>query len=328
MRILIVGGAGYIGSALTKLLLEKGQIVTVLDLLIYGDIAIREFYTNSNFELIRADFRDAETLSYAAASVDVMIHLGAIVGDPACSLDNELAIDLDMLATKTVAEVARECKVKRLVLSSTCSVYGCGENFLTEDSPLRPLSSYAKAKIASEWILQSMEGINFVILRFGTIFGLSGRPRFDLVLNILTAKAVKERVVPVFGGNQWRPFLHVEDAAKALLLVIEKGKNNEIYNVAAENRQIIDIGRIVANETGAELQETKSREDERNYKVNFDKIAKLGFKPSWTLKEGIHQVAQAILAGLDYQNPLWNNEKHLKSIGIEKLRKNYENSLC
>ena len=183
-KILVIGGAGYIGSALLPFLLKRGYKVRLLDLLMYGTEPIQGFLEHPNLEVMQADFRQVDKVVQAMNGVDAVVHLGAIVGDPACAFDEKLTIEVNLMATRMVAEVAKACGVRRFVFASTCSVYGAGDEILNETSPLNPVSLYAESKIASERILHPMAEDSFspTLLRFGTIYGFSGRVRFDLVV--------------------------------------------------------------------------------------------------------------------------------------------------
>ncbi|MDX1524073.1 MAG: SDR family oxidoreductase, partial [Anaerolineae bacterium] len=222
-KVLVIGGAGYIGSALVERLLELGYEVRVLDLLVYGDQAISAFYNHPNFSLIEGDFRNTGTVIGAATGMDAIVHLGAIVGDSACDIDHDLTIEVNLKATRTIAQVGQACGVKRLVFASTCSVYGANDAIVDECSTLHPLTLYARTKLESEKVLLSLPdtGIAPIVLRFGTIYGLSGRPRFDLIVNILTAKAIQDGIAYIFGGKQWRPLVHVRDVAQAIILFLK-----------------------------------------------------------------------------------------------------------
>ncbi|MCE7871507.1 SDR family oxidoreductase, partial [bacterium CPR1] len=257
-------------------------------------------------------------------------HLGAIVGDPACALDEELTIEVNLMATRMIAEVAKGCGVRRFVFASTCSVYGASDELLDESSALNPVSLYARSKIASERVLMSLAdpGFSPTCLRFGTIFGLSGRTRFDLVVNLLAAKAVLDGEITVYGGDQWRPFLHVDDAALSVLLTLEAPLavvRNEVFNVGCDeqNYTLDQIGRLIqAQEPGARIISSGQDSDRRNYRVNFRKIRNLlGFVPGFTLEQGIAQVIQAIRRGgvTDYRDSKYSNVKVLIEEGPSRL---------
>lgn len=320
--VLVIGGAGYIGSALLPRLLESGYRVRLLDLLLFGEEPIRQCINHPRLEVVQADFRQIDRIVEATRGVDAVIHLGGIVGDPACAVDEALTIDINLTATRFIGEVARGEGVQRFIFASTCSVYGSGDEILNENSALRPLSLYARTKLASERVLLSMAGDNFspVILRFGTIYGLSGRTRFDLVVNLLTAKSVKDRKITVFGGDQWRPFVHVEDAARAVFAALEAPLDkvkSEVFNVGSnqQNYTISQVGELIHKLVpSAELVSMGSDTDKRNYRVNFDKIRDvLGFQPEWTVERGVQQVIRAFSEGLvvDYTDARYSNLKAL-----------------
>jgi nucleoside-diphosphate-sugar epimerase len=318
---LVIGGAGYIGSALLPKLLASGYRVRVLDLLLYGTGPIEQLLDDPRVEIIRADFRHVDSLVKAMRGVDQVVHLGGIVGDPACSLDEELTIDVNLTASRLIAEVAKGHGIRHFIFASTCSVYGASDQVLDENSTLNPLSLYAKSKVASEKVLLSMADDTFtpIIVRFATIYGLSGRTRFDLVVNLLAAKAVFEGSIPVFGGSQWRPFLHVDDAAVAVcqLLRMPAGRGAEIYNVGSnkENYTIDQIAEIIKEYLpDAEIIRRNDETDNRNYRVNFSKIEiMVGFKPQWNVAAGTRQVIEAIRTGqvVDYTETRYSNVKLL-----------------
>ena len=305
-RILVIGGAGYIGSVLCRYLLERGYRVRVLDALLYGDEGIESLYANPNFELMHGDIRDIEVITSAMRDMDAIVHLGEIVGDPATGLDEELAREINIAATHMVAQVARGYGVQRFIYASSCSVYGANDEMLDERSALNPISVYARAKRDAESILLELDDLDFhpTILRFGTVYGLSPRQRFDLVINLLTAKAVVDGEFEIFGGDQWRPFVHVKDVARAVVLVLEAPLENvkrQVFNVGsdAQNYQIKRLGDIVADlipDTKLTVRETDA--DKRNYRVSFAKIRQqLGFDPQITIVEGVKEIEDAIRSG-------------------------------
>lgn len=329
-QVLVIGGAGYIGSALLPRLLENGYRVRLLDMLLYGTEPIQQWMDHPDLEVMQADFRQVDKVVEAIRGVDAVIHLGGIVGDPACALDEELTIETNLMATRMIAEVAKGSGVGHFIFASTCSVYGAADHMLDERSELTPVSLYARSKIASEKVLLNMADDRFapVILRFGTIFGLSGRPRFDLVVNLLTAKAIYDHEITIFGGDQWRPFLHVDDAARAIIQVLSaplEVVRNQIFNVGSndQNFTIREIGEIIqAYIPMAKLVNHGQDADPRNYWVNFSKIERLiGFAPQWTVEQGIEQVIEAIHGGEigDYRDARYSNVKFLTEEGIFRL---------
>jgi nucleoside-diphosphate-sugar epimerase len=323
--VLVIGGAGYIGSALTQRLLALGYGVRVLDLLLYGDDSISEFYGHPRFELIKGDFRHIDAVVRAAKGMDAIVHLGAIVGDSACDLYEDLTVEVNLRATRTIAEVGKGFGVKRFVFASTCSVYGASDEILNERSKLRPISLYARTKLESEKLLLHLTDAAFapIILRFGTIYGLSGRPRFDLVVNLLAAKAIQEGEVGIFGGKQWRPLVHVRDVAEAIVLNLRAQfdtVSGQIFNVGdnEQNYQIADLGPIIKEMVPTARVVTQPQDDNRNYRVCFDKISNtLNFQPQYTVRDGVSEIIEACEAGTiaDYKDPRYSNYGALQTNG-------------
>jgi nucleoside-diphosphate-sugar epimerase len=329
-NVLVIGGAGYIGSVLLPRLLEAGYRVRLLDLLLYGTEPIQEWLKHPRLEIIRADFRQIEKVVQAMHEMDAVIHLGGLVGDSACALNEELTLDINLMATRMIAEVAKGSGIGHFIFASTCSVYGASEQMVDERSELHPVSLYARSKIASEKVLLKMADDRFapVILRFSTIYGMSGRPRFDLVVNLLTAKAVVDQEITIFGGEQWRPFLHVADAAQAILLALKAPLplvRNQIFNVGAndQNYQIRQVGEIIHQQVPTAVIVHKDElADPRNYWVNFNKIQRtLGFAPQWTVERGVAEIIAAFREGKirDYREARYSNVEFLKREGLYLL---------
>ena len=216
-HVLVVGGAGYIGSILTRRLLGDGHRVRVLDALLYGGDAVAPLLANPDFELRLGDTRDPAAVDSALDGIDVVVHLGGLVGDPACGLDAVVTREINGEGTLRLASAAAERGIRRFVYPSSCSVYGASDDVVDEESEPKPVSLYAELKMEAERALLAMDRTNFepVILRLATVFGLS-RPRFDLVVNLLSAQAAMEGSIVVQGGRQWRPFVHVSDVADVL----------------------------------------------------------------------------------------------------------------
>ncbi|MFQ5717115.1 MAG: NAD-dependent epimerase/dehydratase family protein, partial [Nitrospinales bacterium] len=323
--VLITGGAGYIGSVLCRKLLDKGFRVRVLDTLLYGDGPVRDLYPNSDFELIQRDIRHIEDVVSAIQGMDAVIHLGAIVGDAACALGPRFTIESNYLATKLLADICKHHQVNRFLFSSTCSVYGASADKLHESSELNPVSLYARSKIYSENAILEIMDENFspTILRLGTIFGLSPRLRFDLVLNLFVAKAMKEEAIEIEGGKQYRPMVHVRDAANAFIACLEapiEKVRGEIFNIGSneQNFQILDLGKeVIRHIPRAELRHSQTKQDNRDYWVYFDKIkSALGFRPAVSLEEGIKELIEFIdkHPGLDYLDRKYYNHQILPTI--------------
>jgi len=328
--VLVIGGAGYIGSALIPQLLDQGRKVRLLDCFLYGTESIKKFA--DKVEIIETDFRDTDTLINAMRDVDTVVHLAAIVGDQACDLDPELTKNVNYYSAVNVARLAKDIGVNRFIFSSTCSVYGASDDLLSEKSELNPVSLYAKTKIDAEQKILALADDKFVLTvpRFSTVFGLSGRSRFDLVVNLLTAKAVFEGQITVFGGRQWRPFVHVIDAAKAIVELLKapaQEVSGQVFNVGsnAENYTINEVGRIINQVIpAAKIKNFGKDQDNRNYRVIFDKIKSLGYQVDWSVMDGVVQIADAIKSGqiTDYTRAEYSNLKYMRDRNaIEKLRK-------
>ncbi len=302
-RILVIGGAGYIGSVLIRKLLKLGYKVRILDNFLYGKESIKELYNNKSFEVYEGDFRHINVLTEALEDCDALIHLGAIVGDPACTVSDKLTIETNLLATKFIVQVAKSKNCQRLIFASTCSVYGVSDKeFLTEESATNPISLYAKTKLDSEKILLS-EGKELVttILRFATCYGPSFRERYDLVVNLLTLKAAKEKKIPIYGGEQWRPFIHIQDLCEGIIKVLfakEELVRGQIFNLGDtnENYQLKEIGKIIKEVCPeAELIIYPDTSDKRNYCVSFEKIKNtLSFRCQKRVIDGVWELFERI----------------------------------
>ena len=329
--VLIVGGAGYIGSALTELLLKKGYRVRILDLELFGRDSLDSMIDHPRLEFMHGDFRNIEDVVRALRNVDAVIHLAAIVGDPACALDGDTTIAVNYAAARMMAQLARANGVSRFVFASTCSVYGASDELVTEDSPLNPVSIYATTKIDAEKALLEVNDPSFhpTILRFATAYGWSFRPRFDLVANLLSAQAVTEKHIRIFNGEQWRPFVHTRDIARACLMAVEapvEKVSGEIFNVGdhTQNFTLTRLGQIVAEcMPGTFVEEIRNDDDPRNYRVDFSKIQRvLGFRAAVPLEDGIREIVDAVVAGRieDWRNPVYSNVKTLQGEGLRILK--------
>ncbi len=309
-RILVTGGAGYIGSHCVRILLAKGFTVRVLDNLIFGDESLTPLMGNGagNLELVQGDIRHVEDVVAATKGCQGVIHLAGIVGDPACELDPEATHTINYEATKILVEVAKYANVRRFVFASTCSVYGAAEDYiLNEGSVVNPVSLYAETNLRSEHIiLRGFEGTTTVptVVRFATVFGTSARMRFDLVVNIMTAKAHYDGKVRVFGGDQWRPNVHVHDAARGLVACLEGPEDRvrgEVFNIGSndQNYKIRELGEIVARTLpGTQIEIMKDSPDKRSYHVSFDKARYvLGYEVHHTVAQGVLEIADLLKEG-------------------------------
>jgi nucleoside-diphosphate-sugar epimerase len=328
MDILVTGGAGYIGNFVVEELLDRGHDVRVLDNCLFGDEALHPFKNNDRFELRKGDIRHIKDLSYAVEDREAVVHLAGIVGDPACEVNEQATQSVNVEATKALVEVCKLHDIERLVFASTCSVYGASERHeLNEGSSLNPLSLYAESKIDSEQIIRystrdkvaDAKGLSPTILRLGTIFGWSRRMRFDLAVNLLTAKAVLEDDIPVYGGDQYRPFVHVHDAARAFVRVLESPKEdveNEIFNVGDNdlNYAIKDVGRTIEGIIPeSEVRFVEHKEDNRTYRVSFDKINYiLDWETEFSLEDGVTEIKEWIKSEeiTDYSKDQFRNSEY------------------
>lgn len=322
LKILVSGGAGYIGSVLVRLLLQAGKEVRVMDNLRFGGDTLVELFNHPDFDFVKGDVRDEGDLRQALAGVDAIVHLAAIVGDPACAREPQLARETNFLATKGFYGIANEMGTRQFVYASTCSNYGKmkdGGAFLNETSELAPVSLYAETKVESERFLLSQPKTNAcqpTCLRFSTVYGLSPRIRFDLTVNEFTRELAMGRELVIFGEQFWRPYCHVLDLARAVAMVLdapEKKVAFEVFNVGdtTENYQ----KRMLADEILKFIPDGKVKyvhkdEDPRDYRVSFEKISKtLGFRISKRVPDGIEQVIRVIREGVlaDPDDPKYKN---------------------
>jgi len=323
--VLVTGAAGYIGSILVRRLLDRGYHVRVLDRLMYGDDAIHDILSHPRLEMVAADFRDQMVVAHAVQGVSAVIHLGAIVGDPACAIDGDFTIGTNFEATRIIADAAKRAGIERFVFGSTCSVYGASAETLDETSALNPVSLYANTKIAAERALLDLRDADFapVIMRFATAYGHSYRPRYDLAVNVMTAKAVKDGRITIHGGDQWRPFVHVDDITRALVLALEAPiakVAGETFNVGSDeqNHQLKEVGEIIQRlipQAAVLMNDLVT--DKRNYYVQFTKIREtLGFTPTHTLESSIVEMKEALDTGEvpDYRDRRYNNHQYLSQI--------------
>ena len=283
MKVLVVGGAGYVGGHLVDRLVSLGHEVCVYDILLY-----EESY-RKDVPFVYGDIRDRDKLLRSLSSSDVVIWLAALVGDPVCSLKESLTIEIN----RTSVEFLSDNYKGRIVFMSTCSVYGAAQDILEEDSSLNPLSLYAVTKLECEGILKDSDA---VIFRLGTLYGLGdrfSRVRFDLVVNTLVMRAVLHGKISVFGGNQYRPLLHVRDVTEAVVLALNNEKIKGVYNLSYENATIATIAKkVAAFFPHLEVAYTDVKyQDQRNYRVSCKKAENdLGFIPSLSLEDGIREL--------------------------------------
>jgi nucleoside-diphosphate-sugar epimerase len=309
MRIVVTGGAGYIGSTIVPVLLEDGHQVTIIDRLYFGDAHIRP--TADRFPgaltIARADVRRVDPRVFEGA--DALVDLAGISNDPSCELDPDLTRSVNLEGALRVARLAQAAGAKRIVFASSCSVYGHGAGLcLSEDSEPNPVSLYASCKAQAEkgvLDLAASTGIAATVLRLATVFGLSARMRFDLAVNVMTKNAyVARKIVVDGGGQQWRPFVHVRDVAEAVRRVLAAPLDrvkSQVVNVGSSdnNVRIKNLAyRVRDLVPGTEIVMAPTDPDLRDYNVSFDKLGEmLDFRPHRTIEEGIGEVLGALRSG-------------------------------
>jgi nucleoside-diphosphate-sugar epimerase len=313
-QILVTGGAGYIGVPLSLRLTEAGSRVRVLDSLMHGQEHLAAELERAGVEVIRGDVRDPAAREQALLEVDGVVHLAAIVGDPACARDPELANAVNVEATRALWDEAVAGGVGRFIFASTCSNYGRMADPtvpITEEGELAPVSLYAEQKVGLEQLLLSSDPPRTAAtcLRFATVYGVAPRMRFDLTVNEFTRDLWADRDLEVFGEQFWRPYVHVRDAGRAIVRVLEEPAEQvrrEVFNVgrSGENYRKLDIVEEIRRQipTGR-VSFVRRDEDPRDYKVSFDKIAqRLGFQTEMTVPDGIAELLAA-LSKRDFGDP-------------------------
>ncbi len=322
MHVLVTGSAGYVGSALTQQLLEQGHTVRGFDNLSSGGESMLAFWSHPRFEFVRGDVRDREAIARAVQNIQAVVHLAAIVGDPACARQPELSRAVNLEGSLALLEQSAKSGVARFVFASTCSNYGKmadPDAYVDENSPLHPLSLYAETKVGVERAILETDAAGEMCatpLRFSTVFGISPRLRFDLTVNEFTMELLTKKRLVVFGEQFWRPYVHVRDAANAITLVLNappEKVNRRVFNVGSttENyrkQQIVEL--IQPYVPDAVVEYVHREQDPRDYRVSFARIQEtLGFVPARTVPDGIAEVVRLVQAGVitDYSNPHYRN---------------------
>ena len=336
-KIFIVGGAGYIGSVLCENLINEGYFVKCLDRFFFGKSSINHLFGNEKFSISVVDSRLLTEEDLVGA--DVVIDLSGLANDPSCDLDQNLTEDINLNGGLNVFETSLLAGVKKYIYSSSCSIYGSSEeNVNTENSKPSPVSLYAESKFKlEEQILSKSKNsaIQSTILRNATVFGLSNRMRFDLIINIMTAHAYENnRIYILGGGDQWRPLVHVNDVCKAFKKIIVSEKkfvDNEVFNVGSDrlNLQVKSVANIIADRLpGTEIHITPDDPDKRDYKVSFSKIKKvLNFDTDFSIEDGVDEIYKALKRGeikfgdiehntVKYYKYLFDAEKKINALKI------------
>lgn len=322
MNILVTGGAGYVGSVVVAQLLAAGHHVRVLDSLLHGGHALMGVWSHPQFAFIRGDVRDRAVVLQAIAGRDAVVHLAAIVGDPACARAPDLAQAVNCKASLALLMQCRSGGIARFVFASTCSNYGKMEDphqYVDETSELRPVSLYAETKVAVERAVldpSMTDAVCGTSLRFATVYGVSPRMRFDLTVNEFTLEMVQKKSLQVFGENFWRPYIHVRDAARAIQAVVEAPRalvQGNVFNVGAtaENYRKADLVELIRPfAPDAQIEFVQRNEDPRDYRVTFEKIrATLGFAPGRVVTDGVREIVQLIRDGVvtGFDQPYYRN---------------------
>src|SRR3989344_1352417 len=307
MKVLVTGGAGYLGSLLSTYLIEKGMHVVVYDNLLYGGESLLPLFSHPRFQLIIGDIRDITSLSGAVKKVNAVVHLAALVGEDACLIDPAATEVINVQATQKLVKIAIASGVKRIIFSSTCSNYGISDvhTIATEVTKLKPLSLYAQTKVAAEKsiIHASDKQTLTCLLRFGTLCGLSPRMRFNLLVNNMARSAALGKKISIFAPNAWRTFLHIRDAVEVIyqcLTVPAAQITHQIFNVVGENYQKQQLAQLViAHCPQAQIVIKKDKVDARDYRVSGERIArKLNFYPNYTIEEAFIEIVQAVKNGV------------------------------
>lgn len=333
-RVAVIGGAGYLGSTLCAHLLELGYEVRSIDTHWFGSDALQNLHAHPGFSCEQIDALHSDEVLPLLKGCQAVIWVAGLVGDPACSLDAGLTYGCNYRSTLTIAGMCKWLGIKRFVFASSCSVYGRCEDLthLTEESATNPLSFYAQDKLVCEKALRAMadDSFNPTILRLATLFGWSKRMRFDLVVNVLTARACKGETLEICGGGQRRPFLHVKDAARAFATVLQADLAlvaSNVFNVGADmnNHRIIDIAEFVCTEVpSARVNFVPNMTDMRDYDVDFSKIAQaLNYTTEFSVPQGIAEIREKMSEanGINIADSLYVNEKMTRQL-ISKMGSN------
>jgi nucleoside-diphosphate-sugar epimerase len=323
MRVLVTGGAGYLGSVLVPKLVSRGHDVRVVDLGYFGLEHLKRM--SKAVEIRREDLRGILTRPALGLELlsgcDAVIHLAAISNDPSADLNPELTSEVNVTVTARLAELARQSRV-RMLYSSSCSIYGEADGEIDEQGALNPLTVYAKSKVESEQILGALGDGSWsaTVLRNGTLFGQSPRMRFDLVVNIFSLHSALRDEITVFGdGVQWRPFLHVGDCARAFIHFLEHPAGGErVYNIAHENLRVLDlVGVFEALNPRLTVKQIPLPDvDRRNYRVSTERMLRAGFVPRQSVELGAEEMVEAIVSGAvpDPESVFYRNAKWLKEL--------------
>lgn len=323
-KIFITGGAGYVGSVLVPKLLDKGYEVTVLDLMIYGEDVLPK---HENLSAVKGDIRDIELLKKLIPGHDAVIHLACISNDPSFELNPDLGKSINLDPFEPMVQISKQAGVKRFIYASSSSVYGIkDEPNVTEDMELEPLTDYSKFKAECEKILKKYESDDFtaMTIRPATVCGYSPRLRLDLTVNILTNFAVNKGFIKVFGGEQKRPNIHIQDMTDLYCLLLELPSEKiqgKVFNAGYENFKVKEIAQMVKNVVGEVDIITEPTDDNRSYHISSDLIKKeIGFEPKHSIEDAVRDLKNAFENGLiknSFENEKYFNVKLMQNINLK-----------
>ena len=306
-RILIIGGLGYIGSVLYDMVKAEGWNVEILDNHLYKEI-------KPSNPFIDVDTRNKKALEDNIQKFDVVVNLAAIVGDPACLIDTNRAIEINCIGTRNISEICNKTN-KFIVHISTCSIYGSEPNIIVkEENEGFAIDFYGQTKYTQERLVREICKDHFCVLRLGTAYGLSPRMRYDLVVNSFSAKAVKDKSITVFGGEQERPFVHIKDISAAIVHVI-KNELKGIYNVQGDNLSLLELSEIVKKITNCNIQVRKDIVDKRSYIVDNSKLINTGFNYNYHIADAVQEIAVSPTV-FEMDNRIYSNLKLAEGLKI------------
>ena len=311
MNIFVTGGCGYKGTVLIPKLLKRGYNVQVLDTHWFGNF----HPAHSNLTVTKGDVRDIDRINLEG--VDTVIHLSSVANDPCGDLNPKLTWEISALATMQLADKAVRQGVKQFIFASSGSVYGIkNEDQVTEDLELKPISEYNKTKMVSERVLLSYQDDMIVqVIRPATVCGMSPRMRLDVAVNLLTMQALEKGKITVFGGNQARPNIHMDDITDVYLHFIDQPEHTGIFNAGFENITILDIANLITKYIPVEIVVTESN-DPRSYRINSDKLLATGFKPKKSVEHAVQEIIESYRSGLLKDEDQFYNLKWMQKTGV------------
>jgi nucleoside-diphosphate-sugar epimerase len=333
-KVLVTGGGGYVGAILVPQLVNAGYEVNVLDLFLFGEEVLSSVAGHENLNIFKGDIRDADFVAESVEGCDAVIHLACISNDPSFELDPELGKSINFDAFEPLVKASKDAGVSRFIYASSSSVYGVSETpNVTEENELKPITDYSRFKADGEQILAEYTTDDFVtvIVRPATVCGYSPRQRLDLIVNILTMHAVVNGKITVFGGDQVRPNLHVQDIVDFYQLMLEAPAeiiNGQIYNVGFENHTVTKLAEMVKRVVMEEMPSretveivTTPSDDNRSYQISSEKIVQdLDFKPRFSIEDAVREMVKAFNSGRlpdPTEDIRYSNIKTMQSAGLK-----------